>query len=91
VTPNLTYTPFPGYCGADSFLFLVDDGICFTRGLVTIEVQGANNCPVAKAQSVSTCEDTALAITLTGSDPDEAGCAQPFRASRSPKAPPMVR
>ncbi len=71
---NLTYMSNPNYCGSDSFVFLVDDGICFSRGTVTIEVHGVNQCPVADAQLVTTCEDSPVAITLTGSDPDENGC-----------------
>ncbi len=74
VSPNLTYVAAPEYCGMDSFIFLVDDGICFSRGTVTIEVHGVNQCPVADAQLVTTCEDSPVAITLTGSDPDENGC-----------------
>ncbi|MBN2505637.1 MAG: tandem-95 repeat protein [Verrucomicrobia bacterium] len=74
---NLTYTPAPGYCGADSFPFLVDDGVCFSRGLVSIEILGGNHCPVANPQTVATCQDTPVAITLTGSDLDDGGGCGP--------------
>ena len=63
-----TYTPDAGYCGADSFQFIVNDGICFSTATVSIEVIGVNRCPVANAQSVTTAEDTGKAIVLTGSD-----------------------
>lgn len=71
---NLTYTPTPGYCGADSFVFMADDGHCFGRASVSIEVRAANRCPEAQAQVVVACEDTPVPIVLTGTDPDEAGC-----------------
>jgi hypothetical protein len=72
--PNLVYTPDPGYCGADSFIFLVEDTACFAVATVSIEVNPLNDCPIALPQSVSTCEDTAVDIILTGSDPDELSC-----------------
>jgi hypothetical protein len=74
VPPNVVYTPDAGYCGLDSFRFFVEDGICYGIGNVQIEVIGVNQCPVAFAQSVSTCEGTAVGITLTGADPDEGTC-----------------
>ena len=33
-------------------------------------VTAANRAPVANGQSVTTAQDTAVAVTLTGSDPD---------------------
>ncbi len=72
--PNLVYTSDPGYCGADSFMYLVEDTACFNVATVSLEVQGVNQCPVANAQNVTTCEDSPAAIVLTGSDADENGC-----------------
>jgi len=85
--PNLFYTPDPGYCGADSFQFFAEDTICFDIGTVSIEVSGQNRCPVANAQSVVTCAGSAVAITLTGSDPDVATCSpglQGFAVKQGP-------
>ncbi|MBN2506321.1 MAG: immunoglobulin domain-containing protein [Verrucomicrobia bacterium] len=79
VLPALTYTPAPGYCGADQILFLVDDGFCFNRGVISLEVQGGNQCPVAQAQTVSTCAGTPVAITLAGTDPDTGECGAPLQ------------
>jgi Bacterial Ig domain len=68
---DLVYTPAPNYHGPDSFTFTVTDpsGLSDT-GLVSITVSSVNDAPVADDQSVSTLEDTALAITLTATDVD---------------------
>jgi len=68
--PNLTYTPNEDFNGSDSFTFSVDDGLVSSAadGLIEIAVASINDAPVADAQSVTTDEDTPVAITLTGSD-----------------------
>ena len=69
--PNLTYTPAANYNGADSFTFKVNDGsVDSAPATVSITVTPVNDAPVANAQSVSTAQDTPVAITLTGSDVD---------------------
>ena len=69
--PALTYTPAANYKGADSFTFKANDGkLDSATATVTITVTAVNRPPVANAQSVTTAEDTAIAITLTASDPD---------------------
>lgn len=48
--PNLTYTPTPGYCGSDSFMFSVSlPGCPNSTATVSITVECANTCPVAEA------------------------------------------
>jgi hypothetical protein len=87
VPPNVVYTADAGYCGMDSFQFLVEDTQCFSIGNVSIEVIGVNHCPVAHAQSVSTCAGSAIAITLAASDPDSASCmpgVQGFAIAQGP-------
>jgi VCBS repeat-containing protein len=65
----VTYTPAANYSGADNFTFRVNDGATnSTAATVAITVTAANDAPVANAQSVTATEDTAKAITLTGSD-----------------------
>jgi uncharacterized delta-60 repeat protein len=68
--PNLTYTPANNYNGADSFTFKVNDGQADSAvtATVSITVNAVNDAPTANAQVVSTNEDTAKGITLTGSD-----------------------
>ncbi|MGJ8639764.1 MAG: Ig-like domain-containing protein [Opitutaceae bacterium] len=66
-----TYTPVANYNGSDSFTFTVNDGtVDSAAATVSISVLSVNDAPVASAQSVSTSEDTAKAITLSGSDLD---------------------
>ncbi len=69
--PNLSYTPAPNYNGPDSFQFVTNDGsVNSAPATVTLDVTAVNDAPVANAQSVSTQQDTAVALTLTGSDVD---------------------
>ena len=70
--PNLTYTPAAGYTGADSFTYTASDaGGASAPATVSITVAApANRAPSATAQSVSTPEDTAVPVVLSGTDPD---------------------
>jgi VCBS repeat-containing protein len=69
--PNLTYTPNANVSGSDSFTFRVSDGLLNSAtATMTISIAAANDTPVANAQNVAALEDTAKAITLTGSDVD---------------------
>lgn len=70
--PNLTYTPNTDYFGHDSFTFSANDGLVNSNeATVAITISPVDgDVPVAYAQNVATQEDTQLAITLTGSDPD---------------------
>ncbi|HEX5220995.1 MAG TPA: Ig-like domain-containing protein [Verrucomicrobiae bacterium] len=65
----LSYTPNTNYNGADSFTFRVSDGTNLSSvAAVSITVTPVNDAPFANNQSLSTPEDTALPVTLTGSD-----------------------
>ena len=66
----VTYTPNANYAGSDGFTFRVFDGSLYATGTVSITVTPQNDEPVADSQSVTNLEDTALPITLTGSDVD---------------------
>ena len=70
--PALTYTPAAGFTGTTSFTFKANDGkLDSSTATVTIAVGTSGNItPVANNQWVATAEDTAKAITLTGTDAD---------------------
>ena len=68
---HLTYQPAANYNGPDAFNFTVSDGNGGTAvATIHIVVNAVNDNPVANAQTLATAEDTALSITLTGSDVD---------------------
>jgi hypothetical protein len=70
-TPNLTYTPAVDYNGSDSFTFKAIDGEAESSvAAVSITMTAVNDAPVANAQTVTTPEDTAIDISLTGTDSD---------------------
>ncbi len=93
VAPNLTYTPNANYNGADSFTFTASDAtLTSAAATVSITVTAGNDAPTATPQSVSTTEDTAVAITLTGTDPESdpltfAVVTQPANGTLSGVAP----
>src|SRR5205823_7875586 len=59
------------YNGPDSFTFKANDGtVDSAAAAVSLTVTPVNDAPVATAQSATTAEDTAKAITLTASDVD---------------------
>lgn len=70
---TVAYTPDQNYVGDDSFDYEVcDDGspgpqMCATA---TVSVTISNDAPTADPDSLSTPEDTAKDLTLTGSDPN---------------------
>ena len=69
--PALTYTPTLNLTGADSFTFRVKDAsLTSSVATVSIVITNVNDVPVATAQTVTTDEDTAKAITLAGTDAD---------------------
>jgi uncharacterized repeat protein (TIGR02543 family) len=70
VTSNrVTYTPAANYFGPDSFTFAAKDAsLTSTPVTVSISVSQVNTVPVAQAQSVTTDEDMAKAITLVAND-----------------------
>ncbi|WP_164779819.1 Ig-like domain-containing protein, partial [Paenibacillus kobensis] len=81
---DVTYTPNPGYTGADSFTFKVRDGAGLESAPVTVDitVNPVNHAPAAAGQQVTTDEDTAVTITLAGTDSD--GDALTFEIGTQP-------
>lgn len=72
--PTLSYVPDNGFTGDDSFTFKTNDGSDDSAvATVTINVasDGANTAPVADDQNLSTAFETAVGISLTGSDAED--------------------
>gem|GEM_PF-1753827 len=65
------YQPNPDYNGIDSFTFKCNDGTLdspvYTYSITIVPV---NDAPIGSSQSVTTLEDTSVAITLSGTDSD---------------------
>lgn len=68
--PNLTYTPDADFNGSDAFTFVADDGVDSDEATVSITVDPVNDAPEASAQTVQGEANTALDITLAGTDID---------------------
>ncbi|WP_324725975.1 Ig-like domain-containing protein [Actomonas aquatica] len=70
--PDLTYTPAANYHGGDTFTFVVNDGSADSNvATVELVVASVNDAPAADDLTVSTSEDVALAIELSGVDVDD--------------------
>ncbi|WP_298850495.1 Ig-like domain-containing protein [uncultured Aquimonas sp.] len=81
--PNLIYVPDADFNGEDAFEFTVFDGIDESvPARIEILVTPINDAPIAQAQHLETAEDTPLALTLEGSDPE--GAVLSFRVLRGP-------
>ena len=70
--PNLTYTPNAEFSGADSFTFSVTDnsGLDSAPATISLSVAAQNDVPVANPLTITTNEDTAVAVVLDASDLD---------------------
>ena len=80
---EVVYTPDPDRHGADEFTFRAENAFGLTAtATVSIEVTPVNDTPMAAAQAVTTEEDAAVTVTLSGSDPD--GDALDFAVAGAP-------
>lgn len=72
VTGVVTYTPAANYYGADSFRYVVRDNSNGVSNMATVSltVTAVNDAPIARADTVTASEDTALRINVTGNDED---------------------
>ncbi len=71
---SLSYSPQAGYSGLDTFSYTISDtGGLTATATVTVNVTGANEAPVAKADSFTVDEDTAnntLDVLANDTDPN---------------------
>ncbi len=81
--PDVSYTPNADFNGQDSFTFTASDASSTSAPrVIQVAVLPVNDPPVATPQSLTTDEDTALAIVLSGSDVD--GDALTFAVAIAP-------
>ncbi len=68
---KLVYTPNPDFEGTDTFEYTVSDGKDTDDAEVIVTVNGINNKPNAKDDSISTDEDHSVTIDVLDNDTDE--------------------
>ena len=69
--PNLSYQPATNFSGDDSFTFDVNDGVTNSApATISLVVTPVYYPPTANSQTLTNLENTALSVTLTGSDPE---------------------
>lgn len=69
--PSLTYTPDADYSGPDTFSYTAHDGTTTSvPAVVSLTVSPVNDAPSAQDSSVTTAEDTAVAVSLAATDAD---------------------
>jgi len=81
--PKLKYTPNSDFFGDDSFTFIINDGLLDSNtATIKIIINAVNDPPIANQQSVTTDENTAIDIVLTGSDIESAPIT--FKIAKEP-------
>ena len=66
---SCTYIPDNGYVGADSFDYVVSDGVETDTGTVAVTVT-ANHAPVAVDDTATTVRDATVSVPVTDNDTD---------------------
>lgn len=67
---NVVFTPAPNFNGIATLSYVVSDGTASATGSVTITVAAVNDAPVAINDSITTAEDTSIAISVLANDTD---------------------
>ena len=94
--PNLTYHPATNFSGDDSFTFDVNNGVTNSSpATISLVVTRVYSAPTVYAQTLTNLENTALPVTLTGSDAQDypltySILTQPSHGTLSGTAPNLV-
>ncbi|MBL9135105.1 MAG: tandem-95 repeat protein [Verrucomicrobiales bacterium] len=81
--PNLTYKPAANFNGSDAFTFTVNDGALNSDpATISLTVTPVNDPPSATSAAVTTNEDVALPISLSGFDAENSTLR--FTLTRNP-------
>jgi hypothetical protein len=70
---DVAYTPDPNYNGADSFSYVVTDGVFTDTAVVSVTVTPMPDPPEADDDVATTAEDTPVTIDVLGNDSDADG------------------
>lgn len=70
---ELRYAPDPGWCGADTFTYVVTDGQAVDTGGVQVQVDCVDDGPLAQDDLATTAEDTPVVIDVLANDSDPEG------------------
>ncbi|EMK5586884.1 tandem-95 repeat protein [Vibrio parahaemolyticus] len=70
---SVTYTPNDNYVGKDTFTYIVTSGGVSESTTVNVDVTPVNDAPVAKDDTATTQEDTAVTIDVLPNDTDVDG------------------
>ncbi|EOG7719162.1 tandem-95 repeat protein [Vibrio parahaemolyticus] len=70
---SVTYTPNDNYVGKDTFTYIVTSGGVSESTTVSVDVTPVNDAPVAKDDTATTQEDTAVTIDVLPNDTDVDG------------------
>ena len=75
---GFTFTPAANFAGVATFTYRANDGLLLSAPtVVTINVAGVNDAPVAVNDTVAVTEDTPLTFSVIGNDTDIDGTIDP--------------
>ncbi|MDP1835102.1 MAG: tandem-95 repeat protein, partial [Chlamydiales bacterium] len=67
---SFTYTPNANYNGADSFTYILSDGVATSIATVSLDITPVNDAPVAADDSYAGLEDNSIAGNVLSNDSD---------------------